>query len=151
MRRHFLVVRMCYSRRLFVYAAPNQTREALLEGLMAAFESFGGVPRSLWFDNLTPAVKKVLKGRTRQLQGAFAAFQAHYGFDAEFCRPACGNEKGGVENGVRHVQRRALSPMPVVADRAALQQLCSRFCEDDAKRVPSGCGAGACEQVEPRN
>src|SRR5690606_29119150 len=51
-RRHFLVVRMCYSRKLFVYATPNQTREALLEGLVESFEYFGGVPKVLWFDNL---------------------------------------------------------------------------------------------------
>ncbi|MBK6942815.1 MAG: hypothetical protein IPH13_21795 [Planctomycetes bacterium] len=38
-----LLVRACYSGRTFAYAAPNQTREALFEGLMRAFEFFGGV------------------------------------------------------------------------------------------------------------
>jgi transposase len=131
---HFLVVRMCYSAKLFVYPAPNQTREALLEGLMRSFDFFGGVPRVLWFDNLTPAVRRVLAGRDRELQHGFAVFKAHYGFEAEFCRPSRGNEKGGVENSVRHVQRCLLSPIPVVRDRQEMQEQCRRFCTEDAER-----------------
>ena len=61
-----LLVRACFSGACSAYAAPNQTREALLEGLMWAFDHFGGVFRNLLFDNLTPAAKKVLKGRTRE-------------------------------------------------------------------------------------
>ena len=91
---YLLLVRACFSGACFAYAAPNQTREALFEGLMQAFEHFGGVFKKMWFDNLTPAVRKVLKGRTRELQQAFTAFQVHYGFDAEFCGPAKGTEKG---------------------------------------------------------
>lgn len=135
-RRHFLVVRMCFSRKLFVYAAPNQTREALLEGLMQAFEYFGGVPQVLWFDNMTSAVKKVLRGRDRELQRGFEVFQAYYGFQSEFCRPGRGNEKGGVENGVKHAQRAGLSPMPKVRSREELQALCREFSKEDAERVP---------------
>ena len=40
-----LIVRACFSGKTFAYAAPNQTREALIEGLMQAFEHFGGVNR----------------------------------------------------------------------------------------------------------
>ena len=78
---YVLLVRACYSRRCFAYIAPNQTREALLEGLMRSFEFPGGVFRNLWFDNLTPAVKKVLNGRKRHLQREFKCLQAHYRFD----------------------------------------------------------------------
>jgi transposase len=102
MKIHVLLVRACYSGRCYAYIAPNQTREALLEGLMRAFEFFGGDFRTLWFDNLSPAVKRVLKGRTRELQFGFQRFQAHYGFQAEFCSPGKGNEKGGVEGEVKY-------------------------------------------------
>lgn len=145
-KRHFLVVRLCYSARLYVYAAPNQTREALLEGLSRAFVHFGGVPRVLWFDNLTPVVQKVLRGRDRKKQRGFEVFEAHHGFQSEFCRPARGNEKGGVENAVRHVHRRALSPIPRVADRESLQAHCGAFCaSDDRRRVQ-----GMTETIEQR-
>lgn len=115
-RRHFLLVRACYSAKPFVYHAPGDTQEALFDGLVQAFEFFGGVFHHLWFDNLTPAVAKVLRGRSRDVQHRFAAFMAHYGFKAEFCGVGNGNEKGGVENGVWYAERNLLSPVPDVVD-----------------------------------
>jgi transposase len=112
----FLLVRACYSARPFAYHAPTESQEALFEGLILAFDYFGGVFHHLWFDNLTPAVKRVLKGRSREMQQRFAAFAAHYGFVADFCGVGKGNEKGGVENGVRYFEGRVLSPVPTVAD-----------------------------------
>ena len=135
---HVLQVRACYSRRTYRYASPNQTREALLEGLMQAFEFFGGVFTNVWFDNLTPAVRKVLKGRTRELQRKFRAFQAHYGFQAQFCRPGAGNEKGGVENEVRRSRREFFSPVPTVDGRAGVQALLDTAMEEDRTRIARG-------------
>ena len=135
---NILLVRACYSTRTFAYAAPNQTREALLEGLMQAFEFFGGVFQNLWFDNLTPAVRKVLKGRTRELQRAFSVFQAHYGFKAEFCSPGKGNEKGGVENEVKYSRSEILTPIPVVKGREDVQKLCTAWMEGDLNRQIRG-------------
>lgn len=133
-----LLVRACFSGACFAYAAPNQTREALFEGLMRAFEHFGGVFRKLWFDNLTPAVKKVLRGRTRELQRAFAAFQAHYGFEAEFCGPGRGNEKGGVEGSVKYSRHEILSPIPDVDGREDVQALCDAWMERELSRAMRG-------------
>ena len=133
-----LLVRACFSGKCFAYAAPNQTREALFEGLMRAFEHFGGVFRKLWFDNLTPAVKKVLRGRTRELQRAFEAFQAHYGFGGEFCGPGKGNEKGGVEGGVKYSRHEILSPIPEVDGRDELQALCDEWMEREPSRTIRG-------------
>ncbi|MBK6940940.1 MAG: IS21 family transposase [Planctomycetes bacterium] len=130
-----LLVRACYSGRTFAYAAPNQTREALFEGLMRAFEFFGGVFRKLWFDNLTPAVKKVLEGRRRIEQRAFACFRAHYGFEVEFCAPGKGNEKGGVEGCVKYSRHEILSPIPTITSRADLQALCDAWMEREMSRV----------------
>lgn len=121
-RTFFLLVRACYSGRPFLYAAPNQTQQALFEGLMQAFEYFGGIFKTLWFDNLTPAVRHVLKSRARELQKPFEAFKAYYCFDAEFCGVAKGNEKGGVENGVGYARRNALVPIPKAKDRFELQE-----------------------------
>lgn len=135
---HILLVRACYSTRTFAYAAPNQTREALLEGLIRAFEYFGGVFRCLWFDNLTPAVRKVLKGRTRILQTAFASFVAHYGFRPEFCAPGKGNEKGGVENCVKYSRHEILSPLPTVSCREDIQKLCGEYMDRELDRIPRG-------------
>lgn len=135
---YLLLVRACFSASCFAYAAPNQTREALLEGLMRAFEHFGGVFHKLWFDNLTPAVRKVLKGRTRELQRAFLDFQAHYGFQAEFCRPGKGNEKGGVEGEVKYSRHEIFSPIPEVNGRGGVQALCDEWMLRERSRTVRG-------------
>lgn len=149
-KRFVLIVRACYSRRAFRYVAPNQTREALFEGLMRAFEFFGGVFLFLWFDNLSPAVRKVLKGRKRELQRAFEAFQAHYGFKAEFCRPGRGNEKGGVENDVKWTRSELFTPIPRVDGRSGMQELADAFAAAELGRTVEGCdrSIGELWQVE---
>lgn len=136
---HVLIVRLCCSRRRYRYAAPNQTREALFEGLMRAFEFFGGVPRNLWFDNLPPAVKKVLKGRDREMQEKFMAFAAHYGFKAEFCAPGKGNEKGGVERDVRTTQQEVFAPIPTVDGRVGVQAALDKMAAAEMQQVVRGC------------
>jgi len=131
-----LLVRPCFSGKVFVYIAPNQTQEALFEGLIRAFVFFGGVFRHLWFDNLTPAVRKVLRGRERTVQEAFANFVAFYGFVAEFCQPACGNEKGGVENNVKFVRSELFTPMPKDRSRGRLQEDADAFmCLEDLRTM----------------
>jgi transposase len=136
---HVLIVRLCYSRRRFRYAAPNQTREALFEGLMRAFEFFGGVPQTMWFDNLPPAVKKVLKGRDREMQEKFAAFAAYYGFKAEFCAPGKGNEKGGVERDVRTTQQEVFAPIPTVDGRPGVQAELDAMAARELEETVRGC------------
>jgi len=133
-----LLLRACFSGRCYAYVAPNQTREALLEGLMRALEFFGGVFLNLWFDNLTPAVRKVLKGRNREMQETFAHFEAHYGFKAQFCSPGKGNEKGGVEGEVRYSRHEVLTPIPTVKGRTGTQGLFDVWAEADFERVIRG-------------
>lgn len=133
-----LLVRACFSGRTYAYVAPNQTRESLLEGLMQAFEHFGGVFRTVWFDNLTPAVKRVLKGRDRELQEVFECFCAHYGFKAVFCAPGKGNEKGGVEGAVKYGRHEIFSPIPVVTGRPEIQELANAWMVREDDRVMVG-------------
>ncbi|MCK5725163.1 MAG: hypothetical protein KAI84_21685, partial [Gammaproteobacteria bacterium] len=51
----------------------------------------------LIYDNLTVAVRKVLRGRNRIEQESFRKFRVFHSFEARFTNPASGNEKGGVE------------------------------------------------------
>lgn len=137
-RCFFVLVRACYSTKPFVYHAPAENQEALLEGLEGAFQHFGGVFHHLWFDNLTLAVKKVLKSRAREVQERFGAFQAHYGFEAEFCGVGKANEKGGVENGVGYFRRNALSPVLEVKDDDDLAEKLSEWMTEEEARTPVG-------------
>jgi len=137
----FLEMRACYSRKLFVRAYPTQRQEALLDGLACAFEFFGGVFKRTWFDNPKTLVQAILEGRTRREQRQFAAFRSHYLFEAVFCTPGEGHEKGGVESGIGYAQRNLFSPLPVARDFADLNaHLLAACLADDARRVARQAG-----------
>jgi hypothetical protein len=91
-----LVLRLSCSGRAFHVAFATQAQEAFLEGHVLAFEYFGAVPGRIRYDNLKPAVTRVLRGRDRAEAERFIALRSHYGFDSFFCIPgqAGAHEKG---------------------------------------------------------
>ena len=93
----FFAMRSMASGDAFHRAYPNATQQALLEGHEHAFDYFGGVFRTLRYDNMTSLVKKILRGRQRIETDRVIAFRSHWGYQSEYCNPASGNEKGGVE------------------------------------------------------
>ena len=56
---HFFCMDLPQSDGCFVEAYPRETTEALLDGHVAAFAFFGGVPLSILYDNTTIAVAKI--------------------------------------------------------------------------------------------
>ena len=131
----FFVMRLCYSRKLFVMAFPTQRQESFFLGHVLAFAHFGGVPQRISYDNLTTAVQRILKGRNRKEQDTFLHFRSHYLFESRFCTPGKGHEKGGVENGVGYSRRNFLVPVPEVDDFDGLNQLLLTACREDDLRV----------------
>jgi transposase len=130
------VMRLCYSRRLFVMAFPTQKQEAFLEGHVQAFHHFQGVPHRIAYDNLKAAVKRVLEGRNRQEQESFIVFRSNYLFESRFCTPGQGNEKGRVEDGVGFARRNFLVPIPEVDSFEELNaHLLAACLADDERRV----------------
>jgi len=129
------VLRLCYSRKLFVRAYPTQKQEAFFEGHVQAFHYLGGVPLRLTYDNLSTAVLRVLEGHNREEQQAFIAFRSHYLFESHFCTPRQGHEKGGVESGVGYARRNFLVPVPEVADFAALNAQLLAACQREDQRT----------------
>ena len=130
------LMRLCYSRRLFVMAFPTQKQESFFEGHVRAFHFFGGVPRRISYDNLKAAVLRVLEGRNRKEQERFILFRSHYLFESHFCTPGAGHEKGRVEKGVGFSRRNFLVPIPQVASFEALNDHLLAGClADDARRV----------------
>lgn len=130
------VMRLCYSRKLFVMAFPTQKQEAFFAGHVAAFHHFGGVPQRLTYDNLTTAVKRILTGRNRQEQDRFIVFRSHYLFESRFCTPGQGHEKGGVEHGLGYARRNFMVPLPEVDSFEQLNEELRQAClRDDQRRV----------------
>ena len=131
----FLVTAWAYSNAPFVLALPFERTEAILEGMVAAFEFFGGVPKEVWWDNPKTVATLILQGRERQLHPRYAALASHYVFDPRFCMPARGNEKPDAEGTVKAVQTRFATPVPRVADLDELNTFFRNRCEAERERV----------------
>ena len=71
------MMRLCYSRKLFARAYPNQRQEAFFEAHIHAFHHFQGIAHRLNYDNLKIAVQFILEGGGRQEQKAFVGFRSH--------------------------------------------------------------------------
>ena len=122
----------------FHRAYPCATQQAFLEAHELAFAYFEGVFRVLRYDNLTSAVKKILRGQQRDLTSRFIAFRSHWGYRAEFCTPGEGHEKGGVEGEVGYFRRNHWVPVPVATDLPALNRKLLGDCRADESRTISG-------------
>jgi transposase len=134
------VMRLSCSGRSFHVAFATQAQEAFLEGHVLAFGYFGAVPGRVRYDNLKPAVVRVLRGRDRAESERFIALRSHYGFDSFFCTPGRegAHEKGGVEGEIGRFRRGHLVPVPAVASLAALNQLIAAADMIDDGRVITG-------------
>ena len=122
----------------FHCAYRHATQQAFLEAHERAFAYFGGVFRKLRYDNLSAAVKKILRGNRREETARFIAFRSHWRFEAEFCTPAQAHEKGGVEGEAGYFRRNHWVPVPEVEDLASLNQQLMQACQQDEHRTIAG-------------
>ena len=127
-----------YSGAVLVQAYPAQTQEVFFAGHEAAFSFFGGVPREIWYDNLKIAVQKLLRGRNRKEQDSFISFRSHYLFEAQYCNPASGWEKGGVEGKVGYSRRNWLIGARGFEDWDDLNAYLRQQCELEQQRTLKG-------------
>jgi hypothetical protein len=93
---------------------------------------------TLRYDNLTSAVRKILRGFRREETTRFLAFRSHWQFDAQFCTPGEGHEKGGVEGEAGYFRRNHWVPVPHAADLDALNAQLLAGCRADEQRVIQG-------------
>jgi transposase len=110
------VMRLMHSGRDFACLYLRQDQVSFLDGHVRAFAHFGFVPNRIAYDNLKAAVKKHLVGSERVLARRFEALSSHYLFEASFCRPRTGHDKGGVESRGKAIRWQHLVPIPC-ADR----------------------------------
>lgn len=116
-RMHYLVVVFPFSNVGFTQLFRGETAECVCQGLKDVFEYMKGVPRRCVFDNATGIGRRVCD--EIHLADLFGRFCVHYGFDADFCNPYSGNEKGCVENKVGTFRSNLLVPVPDFKDIAA--------------------------------
>lgn len=130
----YLVMSFPYSNAFLFQVFLSQNRECFLEGLKRFFHYAGGVPKVIRFDNLTPAVKKILPNGEREMTEEFQNFVFHYGFEAEFCNPASGNEKGHVEAMVKYVRNNFLLPELTIPNLDEQNKVFWQLAEKDRQR-----------------
>jgi transposase len=106
------LMHLMYSGYDFVWLYDRCDQLALLDAHVRAFAYFGGVPQRIAYDNLTPAVRKIV-GTERVLTERFAALATHYLFEPCFARPGEGHDKGGVESRGKAIRLQHLTPIPV--------------------------------------
>ena len=106
------LARLMYSGRDFGWIYERQDQISFLDGHVRAFAHFGGIPARMAYDNLRAAVTRVLIGGGRTLTARFTALASHYLFEACFCRPGEGHDKGGVEARGKAIRTQALVPIP---------------------------------------
>jgi len=132
-------MRLSFSGRAAHRASLSQGQEAFLESHIYAFDRLGGVPtEQIRYDNLKPAVSRVLFGRTGVESDRWVAFRSHYGFDAFYCRPGHegSHEKGGVEGEGGRFRRAHCVPVPVVDSIEELNALLKAADDaDDRRRI----------------
>src|ERR1700691_4321936 len=136
----------------FHRAYPRATQQAFLDAHEHAFSYFGGVFRTLRYDNLASAVKKILRGRQRVETERVIAFRSHWGFQSEYCNPASGNEKGGVEGELGWYRRNWLVPVPEAEDLESLNRQLLAACIASRNRTIIGRNmtiAEACRIEQP--
>jgi transposase len=96
-RIRFFASRLKWSRVVHVVLVPDEREEALVRGLLDAFEVFGGIPLVTVWDN----PKTVVISRKRELivwNSIFGQVALDYRFAPELCWPRSGQQKGAVEN-----------------------------------------------------
>lgn len=127
--------RLCYSSASFVRAYEREKQESLFDGHVRAFNYFEGVARRSAYDNMKTAVITIGRGRDRRLTERFAQLKSHYLFESRFCNVRSPNEKGHVENLVKHCQRRFMTPLPEVSSLEELNDHLMKEIEKDLSRT----------------
>ena len=110
----YLILTFPFSNAYYYQAFKGENQECLLTGLQNIFHHLHGAPQEILFDNLSAAV--VMKKGNRIKNDLFMKFEMHYGFEAVFCNPNAGHEKGNVENKVGYHRRNFMVPAPTIND-----------------------------------
>jgi len=145
------LLRSMDSGRDFAWIYRWQDTACLVDGHLRAFRHFDALPCRILYDNLKPAVKRLVGLGERTLTDRFAAFAAHFRFEPCFARPAQGHDKGGVEARGKGVRLANLSPLPEADSLQAINEEllrrldrpflpdapeAARWLEDRAKMLP---------------
>lgn len=102
---HLFVMVLGFSRAMYAVATASAGTESFLACHAAAFESFGGMPAEVLYDNAKVVVLSRAAGQTK-FNPAFLDFAGRYGFAPRLCRPYRAKTKGKVERSIGYIRDR---------------------------------------------
>lgn len=121
--------KLSYSRAFMLRAYLLQSHEMLFDAHAQVLPALGGIPERGIYDNMKTAVDCVGRGKDRTVNKRFQAMVSHYLFEAEFCNPAAGWEKGQVEKGVRDARHLIWQNAPTFKSLAELNDWLEQRCK----------------------
>ncbi|MBN1186447.1 MAG: IS21 family transposase [Bacteroidales bacterium] len=131
---NLFVATLPYSNTRFVYPYIKADTMSFLDGHKKAFEFIGGIPKTITYDNLSSAVKKILSGPNREETDRMLHFKNFFDIQTNYCNVARGNEKGSVENGVGYVKRRYLQGQLAFNNFDELRKYLVQRCTEDLQQ-----------------
>lgn len=97
------VMVLSFSRAHYARFVLDQRMENFLHSHVLAFEAFGGVPRTILYDNLKSVVVDRVGAHVR-FHPRILELAGHYHFAPKPCAPYRGNEKGKVERAIQYLR-----------------------------------------------
>ena len=122
------VMVLSYCRLIFLRFFYDARLPSFLSGHVEAFAFFGGVARTLLYDNLKSAVLE-RKGSAIRFHPRLLELADHYGFDPRPVAPRRGNEKGRVERAIRFL-RTSFFPLRQTWSLEALNRDAQIWCRE---------------------
>jgi transposase len=126
-----LVITLSMSRYMFVWPTFTQSLVALCEGLEAAWQFFGGVPKRVVPDNMTTVVMRA-HSTDPKFNPSFLEYAQSRGFFIDPARVRRPQDKGRVENQVAYVRERWFDGERHSTDMRDVRVHAERWCRDVA-------------------
>lgn len=135
---HFCVNTLGNSRRFHFWGAPAADAEHTYEGIIRAFEHFGGATREVLVDNQKSAVISHRHGEQVIFNERFLDLAGHYGFTPRACQPFRARTKGKDERMVGYVKHNFFLRYRSFESYAHLNQLAEKWLAEEADRRVHG-------------
>lgn len=120
---HAFIAILGYSRMSYVEFTDDETVDTLIQCLQNAFEYFGGVVRTVLFDNMkTVVIKRHAYAKDcHQFQDRLWDYAKHMGFMPRLCKPYRAKTKGKVERFVGYIRFSFFNPLRATFKQNGLQ------------------------------
>ena len=130
----FNVSTLGFSRRFFFWCSERNDSEHTYEGLIRAFEYFGGATREVLVDNLKAAVISHRIGESVRFNDRFIDLAGHYGFVPKACRPRRARTKGKDERMVGYAKHHFFVRYREFESFDQMNELAEQWLRDEADK-----------------